>query len=102
MKRQSVAANKNQAAGLCRQCGKPRTSDGATLARCGTCAKKQRTAWELRKATRRTPRKPSKAELISLLRAVTLEEMGGTPDLFAPLGGWEKYWEAVDSVLAGY
>jgi hypothetical protein len=40
------------------------------------------------------------AELSQALKAATLDEMGGTPDLFRPTGGWEKWDQWATDLLA--
>lgn len=40
--------------------------------------------------------------LAHLIRMVTIEEMGGTPDLFAPHEGWGVWDECAGAALASY
>ena len=39
-------------------------------------------------------------EALALLERVTDDELGGTPDLFCPDGGWEQWWEKVRAFRA--
>lgn len=38
-------------------------------------------------------------DLADLVNAVTLEAMGGCPDLFGPDGGWDAWWDAARPLL---
>ena len=39
-------------------------------------------------------------ECAKMLRSVTLDEMGGTPDLFCPTGGWDAFEIHAKGLLA--